>query len=105
MLLALAAGAAHGWVLIKRIREITGGATNPSSGSLYLAMVRLEARGLLEATRAPAEADERRRYYRLTKFGRQVLEAESTRLASLVDVAARWGALEGGRVRPVRGKA
>jgi DNA-binding PadR family transcriptional regulator len=110
VLLALAQGDAHGWALIKRIRELTAGGTNPSSGSLYLAMVRLEERGLLEERAAPAGGgDERRRYYRLTKFGRKVLEAESARLASLVAIAKRWGVLDApaahGRTVPGRGKA
>jgi DNA-binding PadR family transcriptional regulator len=105
VLLALAGGDAHGWAVVKRIREMTGGATNPSSGSLYLAMVRLEERGLIEEVRAPAgETDERRRFYSLTNFGRRVLEAESTRLESLVDLAHEWGAL-GRRRPPARGKA
>lgn len=92
VLLALAQGAAHGWAIIKRIHEITGGGVKPSSGSLYLAMLRLEERGLLEETARPAsETDERRRYYRLTPFGRRVLEAESARLADLVKAAAARG--------------
>lgn len=98
VLLALAAGDAHGWAIIKRIRAMTSDGTNPSSGSLYLAMVRLEERGLLEVTDAPAGEgdDERRRYYRLTPFGRSVLEAESARLESLVELAGKWGVLGGG---------
>jgi DNA-binding PadR family transcriptional regulator len=85
VLLALAEGKAHGWEIIKRIRELTAGETNPSSGSLYLAIVRLEARGLLDETAAPAATtDARRRYYRLTPFGRRVLAAETTRLERLV---------------------
>jgi len=105
VLLALARESAHGWAIIKRIREITGGATNPSTGSLYLAMIRLEERGLLEEVAAAAtERDERRRYYRLTAFGRRVLEAESTRLAGLVREASRLG-VRGARAKPVRGGA
>jgi DNA-binding PadR family transcriptional regulator len=105
VLLALAGGDAHGWAIIKRIGEMTGGATNPSSGSLYLAMVRMEERGLIEAIAAPAgTTDERRRYYKLAPFGRSVLEAESLRLASLVDLAQQWGAL-GPRRSSARGKA
>ncbi|MCI0434287.1 MAG: PadR family transcriptional regulator, partial [Gemmatimonadetes bacterium] len=83
--------------------------TNPSSGSLYLAMVRLEERGLLEEAPAPRdETDARRRYYRLTTFGRRVLEQESARLAGLVQEAARQGVLARGRVpkvNPASGKA
>jgi len=92
VLLALARSDAHGWAIIKRIREITRGATNPSSGSLYLAMVRLTERGLLEEIAASGgSSDERRRYYRLTAWGRQVLEAETQRLSGLVRAAAAQG--------------
>jgi DNA-binding PadR family transcriptional regulator len=87
VLLALGEGAAHGWAVIKRIRELTEGAANPSSGSLYLAMARLEDDGLIAESAAPAgEAadDERRRYYRLTPVGRDVARAESARLDRLV---------------------
>jgi DNA-binding PadR family transcriptional regulator len=86
VLLALAEGEAHGWALIKRIEKLTGARSNPSSGSLYLAIARLEASGLLEAIAAPAsESDARRRYYRLLPFGREVLLAETGRLSGLVD--------------------
>ena len=85
ILLALGEGAAHGWAIIKRIRELTEGSANPSSGSLYLAMVRLEESGLIEASAAPrGESDERRRYYRLTTLGRDVARLEARRLAGLV---------------------
>jgi len=94
VLLALARGLAHGWAVIKRIEGITAGATQPSSGSLYLAMVRLEERGLLEEVEAPSDdLDARRRYYGLTTFGRCVLEAESRRLSELVREAVSAGAL------------
>jgi DNA-binding PadR family transcriptional regulator len=109
VLLALARGDGHGWAIIKRIHEITGGETNPSAGSLYLAMVRLEERGLLQEVAAPAsERDERRRYYRLTAFGRRVLEAESARLSGLVREAKRQGVLggrSGGEPKPARNRA
>lgn len=85
ILLALGDGAAHGWAIIKRIRELTEGSTNPSSGSLYLAMVRLEGEGLIEESPMPRDDDdERRRYYRLTPLGREVARAEARRMAKLV---------------------
>ena len=85
----------HGWAVIKRIEEITTGKTCPSSGSLYLAMGRLDERGLIEAVAAPAdETDARRRYYRLAPLGARVLAAESERLAGLVDLARASGALK-----------
>jgi DNA-binding PadR family transcriptional regulator len=84
VLLALGEGAAHGWAVIKRIRELTQESANPSSGSLYLAMVRLEDDGLIAESPTPAGDDTRRRYYRLTPFGRDVARAESRRLERLV---------------------
>jgi len=88
-MLALADGEPmHGWGVIKRIDEMTDGATCPSTGSLYLAMGRLEERGLLDEVAAPSDdVDARRKYYRLSGRGRRVLAAESERLATLVDVA------------------
>jgi DNA-binding PadR family transcriptional regulator len=88
VLLVLAEGERHGWAVIKRIEELTSGMQSPSSGSLYLAMTRLEERGLIEEAPAPTDdVDERRRYYRLTVLGSDVLEAEIGRLAELVQVA------------------
>jgi DNA-binding PadR family transcriptional regulator len=89
IMLALAHGEPmHGWGVIKRIDEMTAGETCPSTGSLYLAMGRLDERGLLDEVAPPSnDVDARRKYYRLTRLGRRVLEAESRRLAALVDVA------------------
>lgn len=84
VLLALGEGDAHGWAVIKRIRDLTDGSANPSSGSLYLAMVRLEDDGLIADSPTPPGDDERRRYYRLTPLGRDVARAESQRLERLV---------------------
>ena len=97
ILLGLAAGQpAHGWAIIKRIGEMTEGRTSPSSGSLYLAMVRLGESGLIEQVEAPAaETDARRRFYTLTSLGRRVLRAETERLSSLVDLARLHEALDG----------
>ncbi len=90
VLLALAQGELHGWAIIRRIREITEGVTNPSSGSLYLSIGKLEDRGLLEEAPTRPEKgkdDPRRRYYVLTPLGRRVVEAEAGRLAGLVELA------------------
>ena len=85
VLLALAEGEGHGWAIIRRIEELTQGVWSPSAGSLYLAMVKLEKTGLIEEVDGPPDAtDARRRYYRLTASGNQVLAAEMERLASIV---------------------
>ncbi len=96
VLLALAEEERHGWAIIKRIEELTEGVQSPSSGSLYLAMTRMQERGLIDEVPAPdAETDARRRYYALTPFGRRVLDAEVARLSGLVSVARASGV--GGR--------
>lgn len=84
VLLALGEGAAHGWALIARIRDFTDGTANPSSGSLYLAIARLQDDALIAESATPPGDDARRRYYRLTALGRAVARAESQRLAGLV---------------------
>lgn len=90
ILLALAEAPRHGWGIIERIRELSQGRDNPSSGSLYLAMARLEERGLIAEAEPPEdEAAGRRRYFRLTSLGRRVLTAETERLANLVEAARR----------------
>jgi len=102
VMLALAEGDAHGWEIIRRIRPMTEGQADPSSGSLYLAMVRMEERGLLVEAKAPRGADARRRYYRLTPLGRRVLAAESRRLEGLVERAKRLDVLGSATGRPGR---
>lgn len=89
ILLALHDGPAHGWGIIKRIREITEGQNDPSTGSLYLAMIRLENAGLIAEGKRPSGEphDARRRYYRLTPAGREVARAEAMRLEQLVSHA------------------
>lgn len=97
VLLALAEGDRHGWAVIKRIEELTSGTSSPSSGSLYLAMTRMEERGLIEEIPSPdAGTDARRRYYRITPLGRRVLSAETARLSGLVGLARAAG-IPGGR--------
>jgi DNA-binding PadR family transcriptional regulator len=91
ILLALHDGPAHGWGIIKRIRDLTEGQSDPSTGSLYLAMTRLETAGFIaEAKRPSGEPDDpRRRYYKLTAAGRTTTQAEARRLDQLVDHARR----------------
>ena len=65
-------------------------------GALYLAAVRLVDNGLIEESDNrpdPALDDRRRRYYRLTTFGREVASAEASRLVELARAAAESGLL------------
>lgn len=98
ILLALADGDRHGYGIIKEIEERGGSGATPSTGAMYLALQRMEGDGLLEESpeRPDHEDDARRRYYRLTRVGREHAEEESVRLAALVSAARKKRLLPGG---------
>jgi DNA-binding PadR family transcriptional regulator len=87
ILVSLADGPKHGYGILKEIEEGSGGSLRTSTGTLYLAIQRLEQAGLLEADGTASAPDSRRRYYRLTPEGREVAIAETRRLASLLGLA------------------
>ena len=90
ILMTVATGERHGYGIMLDIAERTGGSVRLEAGGLYRNIRRLLADKLLtESARRPAADldDERRRYYRLTDFGRRVAGAEVERLAALVSVA------------------
>lgn len=90
VLLMLAGGERHGYGIMQDVLEHTDGHTELEAGSLYRTIKRLgQAKLLEESARRPADAsdDERRRYYRLTPFGRRVVAAEAARLRALVRLA------------------
>ena len=81
ILLSLAAGALHGYAIIQDIGERSGGTLTVRPGTLYRAISRLlDARLIQEVDGSGGADDERRRYYAMTKTGRQVARIESERL-------------------------
>ena len=100
ILLSLAEGEQHGYSIMRSVHQRTRGAVEIHAGTLYRALNRLLSQGLiveLDERPAPDLDDERRRYYRLTPLGGQVLRAEARRLESQV-MAARAR-----RLLPTRG--
>ncbi len=91
ILLALADQDRHGYGIIKEVAQRTDGAIRPATGTLYAAVQRLMDDGLIDQSEwrpeDPESDDERRRYYRLTKYGRAVAAAEAARLAQILSVA------------------
>lgn len=90
ILLALADEDRHGYGMMQEVKARTAGKVRMGPGTLYGAIKRMTAAGLIEETEwrpDPALDDERRRYYTLTQFGQRVASAEAARLAQLVDVA------------------
>jgi DNA-binding PadR family transcriptional regulator len=90
ILLALADKERHGYAIMREVEGRTGGQTRLSPGTLYGSIKRMLADGLIEESYErpdPALDDQRRRYYRITDFGRLVAGAEAKRLSALVETA------------------
>jgi DNA-binding PadR family transcriptional regulator len=88
VLVALADGSKHGYAILKEIADRTDGKVQLSSGTLYAIIKRLLQDGLIdEIDERPDRDDERRRYYGLTAFGRQVAAAEAERMEELLRAA------------------
>ena len=98
VLLALAEGERHGYAIIKDVESRTEGRVRMGPGTLYGAIKRMLDEGLIEESDERPDAaldDERRRYYRLTVFGRRVAAAEAERLSGLVAAARARNLLSG----------
>src|ERR1700740_2067990 len=80
VLIARADGEKHGYAILKEVARRTEDKVRLSAGTLYSNLARLESSGLIaESNRRPEVVldDERRRYYLLTEFGRDVAVAEA----------------------------
>jgi DNA-binding PadR family transcriptional regulator len=96
VMVAIADADRHGYAIIKDVAARTSGAVELSTGTLYGIVKRLLAEGLAAESRQRPPAgrdDERRRYYRLTDFGRRVVRAETERLEAMVSAARATRAL------------
>jgi DNA-binding PadR family transcriptional regulator len=94
ILMALADDDRHGYAIIQEIEARTGGELRLSAGTLYRSIQRMIEQDLIVEIHerpAPELDDERRRYYRITKFGEAVARAEARRLQNLVRLARASG--------------
>jgi DNA-binding PadR family transcriptional regulator len=90
ILVALADRDRHGYSIMQDVETRTDGKVRLSAGTLYTAIRRMLEQGLIDELRDspdPESADERRRYYRLTRLGRDVAVAEARRFSELLDQA------------------
>jgi DNA-binding PadR family transcriptional regulator len=97
ILIALGEGDRHGYGIIGDIRQRTDGDVVLSTSTLYGAIKRMMRDGLIEQSEmrpAPELDDERRRYYRITRFGREVARREAQRIERLAEIVrdSRFGA-------------
>lgn len=89
VLLALASRPQHGYGIIRDVEERSDGQTVLQTGALYRTLRRLMRDQFIEPCDAPAGegGDPRRRFYRITRAGRQEMDAEIARMARLVRAA------------------
>jgi DNA-binding PadR family transcriptional regulator len=96
ILMALADEDRHGYGIIQEVRSRTNGDVRLSPGTLYRSIQRMLDDDLIVEVSdrerpAPELDDERRRYYRITKFGTAVAREEAGRLSELVRLARASG--------------
>lgn len=85
ILLSLAGEERHGYGIMQEVARQSGGQYKLGPGTLYDNLQKLLNQGIVEeAPRKGAGDDPRRRYYRLTPFGRSLLAAEISRLEGVV---------------------
>ena len=89
LLTALAEGPQHGYGLMTDVERISGGRVKLRAGTLYAALDRVVAEGLVEDDREEVVDGRLRRYYRLTPLGGDRLAAEAERLRQNAAAAAK----------------
>jgi DNA-binding PadR family transcriptional regulator len=96
ILLSLLDGERHGYALKREIVARTEGKLAPGPSLLYGTVNRLLEQGLIEESDErpdPHLDDQRRRYYRITKLGKQAAREEARRMQELVKLAGAYVAL------------
>jgi len=89
ILKAVSLGRLHGYGVLLRIGQISGGALQIQQGALYPALYRLEHQGFVEADWGISENNRRAKYYRLTATGRKRLGEETASWNHLAAAIAR----------------
>ena len=98
ILIALADRDRHGYSIMQDVAARTEGKVQLSAGTLYSSIRRMLEQGLIEELAEgpdPSSTDERRRYYRLTRFGKRTAAAEVARLNALLKQARETGLVPG----------
>jgi len=99
ILTALAGPPLHGYGVMRQVAELSGGRVKLSAGTLYAALDRLTAEGLIAVDREDAVDGRVRRYYKLTERGGAALQQEAAQLRRNSEVAverlAGWAPLPG----------
>jgi PadR family transcriptional regulator, regulatory protein PadR len=101
ILASLASGELHGYGIARDVQALSAGQITLTAGTLYGALNRLAEEGLIAQSREQVVEGRRRRYYRLTDAGKDVLAAEVARLqATAAALSGRTAAIGNPRARP-----
>jgi DNA-binding PadR family transcriptional regulator len=95
ILLALAGTEKHGYAIMKEAALPEGGGVPMGPGTLYGSLDRMMRSCLVEET--GTTDNQRRRYYRITRFGLEVFNAEAVRLKSMMSAVRRKAAVSPSR--------
>ena len=79
ILKAVSLGAEHGYGVLLRIGQLTGGALSIEQGALYPALYRLEHQDLLDTEWGTSDNNRKAKFYKLTAAGRKRLKIETER--------------------------
>jgi DNA-binding PadR family transcriptional regulator len=100
ILLALSDQDRHGYAIMQDVEQQTGGALKMGPGTLYGCLKRMLADNLIveagerpDSSLGPGSGEERRRYYRITRLGRQTVRAEAQRIAGALSAVRAKGIL------------
>jgi transcriptional regulator len=77
VLKTLQSGPTHGWDIAQRIQQVSRDVLKVNQGSLYPALHRLEAQGLVASEWGDSENNRRAKFYKLTPSGRKQLATET----------------------------
>ena len=82
-------GPLHGYAIVKRAAELSDGRITLTAGTLYAALDRLLAAGLIAVSGEETVNGRARRYYRLTEEGLEALNAEAARMTKAAKIVTR----------------
>ena len=92
-------GPLHGYGIVKRIEQISGGAFNVNQGTLYPVLLRLEQEGSIASEWGASENNRKARFYRLTRSGHKELETETRDWEKKAAIIGRFFSVKAGDIR------
>jgi PadR family transcriptional regulator PadR len=92
-------GPLHGYGIARRIEQISGDVLSVNQGTLYPVLLRLEQEGAIASEWGPSENKRRARFYRLTRAGHKLLEAEKRDWEQTAAIIACFLEVKAGEVK------